>query len=106
MFTKEEVSHALKHMHPTKALEPERLLVVFYQKLLHIIGEEVISLVLKGLNDNVDVRNLNHTFICLIPKVKKPRHAREFRPSSFCNVISKLYQNNCEQNETYFAIYY
>ena len=33
---------------------------------------------------------MNHTFICLISKVKKLRHATEFCPISLCNVIFKI----------------
>ena len=35
--------------------------------------------------------NLNHTFITLIPKVKKPEFVSEFQPISLCNVLYKFF---------------
>ena len=54
------------------------------------MGDDVTNEVLQVLNEGETAKELNHTFICLIPKVKKPRHAKEFRPISLCNVIFKL----------------
>ena len=55
----------------------------------HIVGTEVTYVVLDILNGGKDPSHMNHTFICLIPKVKKPKHVREFRPISLCNVVMK-----------------
>lgn len=39
------------------------------------------------LNEGGNLTPLNHTYIALISKVKKPRKMTEFRPISLCNVI-------------------
>lgn len=33
---------------------------------------------------------LNHTLVCLIPKVKKPQQMTELRPISLCNVLVRI----------------
>ena len=52
--------------------------------------DEVTNSTLNALNHGMDIQDLNHTFICLIPKVKRPSHVREFHLISLCNIIFKL----------------
>lgn len=89
-FSKEEVYSALKSMTATAAPGPDGMLALFYQKFWSIVGDDVSSLVLDILNGNGDPSNINHTFICLIPKKKKPIITGDFRPISLCNVIFKI----------------
>lgn len=70
-FTATEISHALKEMHPTKAPGPDGMPSLFFQKFWPHIGFS-ISKVLHILNMNEFPPNVNHTFITLIPKIKKP----------------------------------
>ena len=77
-------------MHPLKAPGPDGLPALFFQKFWHIIGQEVTELALGILNGGGEVTHLNHTYICLILKVKKPTHTWEFRPISLCNEIFKI----------------
>ena len=78
MFTREEVHKAIKQMHPLKAPRPNGLPVLFYQQFWHVAGDEVTYFVLEILNNGADIQDLNHTFICLIPKVKKLKHLGQF----------------------------
>ena len=52
--------------------------------------EKILRVVLEVLNGGADPREFNDTFICLIPKAKKPKHTKEFRPTSLYNVIMKV----------------
>ncbi|KAL4626285.1 hypothetical protein ACB092_05G085100 [Castanea dentata] len=61
-FTVEAVEQALKQMKPLLALRP----------------------------DGNMPKNLNHTFISLVPKIKSPEKAKDFRPISLCNVLYKI----------------
>ena len=63
---------------------------IFYKSFCHIVGEEVIVVVLKALNTCIIPEYINTTFISLIPKIKNPKKASDFRPISLCNVIYKL----------------
>ena len=52
--------------------------------------EGVITTCLHILNKGGNITPLNHTFIALIPKVRKPRTVNEFRPISLCNVVYRI----------------
>ena len=77
-------------MGPTKALDPDGMIALFYQKFQHVIGDVVVNAVLDFLNDGIMLLALNHTNIVLIPKVKNPEKMSYFRPTSLCNVIYKI----------------
>ena len=77
-------------MGPTKALGPDGINALFYQKFWHIVGNNVVNAVLEFLNNGVMLPNLNHTNIVLIPKVKNPEKIFEYRPINLCNVVYKI----------------
>ena len=89
-FTVEEVKVALFQMGPTKALGPDGMNAIFYQKFWHIVGDDVVFTVLDFLNNGNILPEINHTNIVLIPKVKDPENMSDFRPISLCNVIYKI----------------
>ncbi|XLR24789.1 hypothetical protein S83_052689 [Arachis hypogaea] len=89
-FTAEVVLQELKQMHPTKALGPDGMPALFYQRMWKIVGRDVTEQVLNVLNNTADPTLLNTTHICMIPKIKNPTHTKDFRPISLCNVIFKL----------------
>lgn len=39
------------------------------------------------LNNNGNVDDINHIYICLIPKINQPKQLCDFRHNSLCNVI-------------------
>ena len=45
---------------------------------------------LQALNSGVMLKDINKTYICLIPKTKNPQKITEFRLISLCNVIYKI----------------
>ncbi|KAH9768956.1 reverse transcriptase domain-containing protein [Citrus sinensis] len=89
-FSAEEVMDALSQMCPTKAPGPDGLPAVFYQKHWHMVKDGVLATCLHILNSQGSVTPINHTYIALIPKVRKPRKVTEFRPISLCNVIYRI----------------
>ncbi|XP_042965942.1 uncharacterized protein LOC122299620 [Carya illinoinensis] len=89
-FTAAEVNLALSQMHPTKAPGPDGMPPLFYQKYWSTIGSSVSEAVLESLNTGVFPKELNHSFICLIPKKQNPTKVVDFRPISLCNVLYKL----------------
>ena len=89
-FIADEIKEALFQMGPTKAPGPHGMNALFYQKFWHIMGNDVVNAMLDFLNNEVMLRNLNHTNIVLIPKVKNPERMSEYRPISLCNVVYKI----------------
>ena len=77
-------------MAPLTAPGPDGMSPIFYKTYWHIVGDDVISIVLNALNSGMVHESLNATFIALIPKVKNPKQIAEFRPISLCNVVYKL----------------
>ena len=89
-FTAREMDLALKQMAPLKALGPDGMPPLFFQKYWKVVGPEVTQGVLSCFNSGHILHAINHTFITFIPKVKTPAKITEFRPISLCNVIYKL----------------
>ena len=89
-FVKEEVDEALKQMDPLKALGPDGLPPLFFQKFWPTIREEVSHAVLTCLNSGSIPSTINRTFITLIRKVKNPSRVSDFHPIALCNIIYKL----------------
>ena len=89
-FNAEEIKSALFQMGPTRALGPDGMNALFYQKFWHIVGDTVVSAVLEFLNNGHMLLALNHTHIVLIPKINNPVKMSDFRPISLCNVIYKI----------------
>ena len=89
-FTRDEVVVALKQIHPNKALGPDGMSAVFFQKHWSIVGNNIIDMILNVLNHNIPIPELNKTNIFLIPKISNPKRMTNFRPISLCNVVYKL----------------
>lgn len=60
-FTQEEVFFALKQMHPTKALGPNGMTPIFFQKYWDIAGQEETNATLIALRTGTIPSHLNHT---------------------------------------------
>ncbi|XP_059451003.1 uncharacterized protein LOC132181787 [Corylus avellana] len=89
-FTEEEVSTALHQMAPMKAPGPDGFNACFFQKNWNLLGPEVCNAVLFSLNSGVMNKELNSTYITLIPKSNNPLSVSDYRPISLCNVLYKL----------------
>jgi hypothetical protein len=89
-FTAEEVRSALFQMAPLKAPGPDGFNAGFFQKHWDIVGPEVCKAILYSLNNATMDRDLNSTFIALIPKLNNPSCVTDFRPISLCNVTYKI----------------
>ena len=90
VFTTEEVKVALFQMGPTKAPRLNGMNAIFYQNFWHVVGDNVVLVVLDFLNNGNMLSEINHTNIVLIPKDKNPEKMSNFRPISLCNVIYKI----------------
>lgn len=89
-FAAEEIIKALTQMCPTKALEPDGLPAILFQKQWQSMKVWVLLTCLYVLNNQGNIAPLNHNCIALIPKVVKPRKVTDFRLISLCNVIYRI----------------
>ena len=89
-YTAEEVECSLKQMKPLTAPGLDGMSPIFFKSYWNFIGKDVIDASLKILNLGSMPNSLNHTFISLIPKIKSPEKAKDFRPISLCNVLYKI----------------
>ncbi|KAL6141367.1 hypothetical protein ACLB2K_059656 [Fragaria x ananassa] len=90
VITAEEVWRALKQMHPSKRPGPDGLSSIFYQQFWDVVGRDVVEDVKGFLYSEEFLRDINCTWVTLIPKVKKPENMQQLRPISLCNVIYKI----------------
>ena len=89
-YKRDEITAALKQMHPTKAPGPDGMCALFYQKYWNIVGGDVEGKIIDILNNKDDIGSLNQTYIALIPKKKICESPIDFRPISLCNVLNEI----------------
>ena len=70
-FTAQEVELALKQMVPLKSPELDGMPLFFYQSYWSLVGNDITEAILIYLNSGTLLSALCHSFITLIPKVKK-----------------------------------
>jgi hypothetical protein len=89
-FTREEIKEALDGMGDLKAPGADVMPAIFYKKIWHLVGDQVVSEVLQVLQGRRIPEGWNNTIVVLIPKVQKPERLKDLRPISLCNVVYKL----------------
>jgi hypothetical protein len=80
-FSRDEVYAALKSIGNLKAPGPDGMPALFYKEYWDIVGDEVVTEVLKVLDGSPMPDKWNDTTVVLI---------KDLRPISLCNVIYKL----------------
>lgn len=89
-ITSEEVKKAVFSMHPEKSPGPDGLNPAFFQTFWNIVGHDVVKVCQRFMSTGELPVGLNHTLVCLIPKVKQPQSMGELRPISLCNVVVRI----------------
>uniref|UniRef100_A0A803Q5K4 Reverse transcriptase domain-containing protein n=1 Tax=Cannabis sativa TaxID=3483 RepID=A0A803Q5K4_CANSA len=93
----EKIRGIVFELHPLKAQGPDGFLGCFFRKYWEIVRPLVIEATQEFFCTGVLNPLVNHTFICLIPKVDHPELIEQFKPISLCNfqykVIAKILSN-------------
>ncbi|XP_026419560.1 uncharacterized protein LOC113315504 [Papaver somniferum] len=83
----EEIITLVKSMYAWSSRGPDSFQAGFYQSQRPIVGKDVTDVVQSFFETGFMPKHLNQTYICLIPKVKEPKKASDFRPIGLCHVI-------------------
>lgn len=67
-ISREEVEIAVKQMHADKATGLDRFPIGFFHKFWEAIGQELVEALEVAINSGSLLKELNNTFIALIPK--------------------------------------
>ncbi|KAG7583573.1 hypothetical protein ISN44_As08g030850 [Arabidopsis suecica] len=88
--TEEEIFKALSQMNVDKAPGPDGLNAGFFKYHWPTIKSGVIKFVQHFFQTGYLNPEMNHTYICLVPKIESPTKVKDFRPISLCNIAYKL----------------
>lgn len=69
-YTVDEVYSALKQLNPAKALGPDDMASLFYQKYQKVVGLNISKAVLHALHTGMFPHELNLMHVVLVPKKK------------------------------------
>ena len=74
----------------SKSLGLDSMSATFYKSNWGIVSKEVIAMVQSFFASGFMLKEMNHTFITLIPKTPNPSTVHNFRPISLCNISYKI----------------
>jgi hypothetical protein len=85
-----EVVQTLASRGSQKAPSPNNYTAPFFKKYWDIVKDDVLNFVWNFFRNDHLPRELNHTFLALIPKTSDSHSAHQFRPISLCNIAYKI----------------
>jgi len=86
----EEIYNAVFQMDPHKAPGPDGFGASFFQDHWPIIKDLLCEAIKDFFRSGKLLKEVNHTFITLIPKVVNPETTAHYRPISLCNSVYKI----------------
>ncbi|GJS41230.1 protein LAZ1 [Tanacetum coccineum] len=84
-----EIKEAMFSIGNDKSLGPDGYTSNFFKKGWDIVGQDVCKAIRDFFTNGQMLKEINHTFIALIPKVSTPLCINDYLPISWCNVIYK-----------------
>nr|GFC54686.1 hypothetical protein [Tanacetum cinerariifolium] len=84
-----EVKEAMFSMGNDKSPGPDGFTAAFFKEAWDIVGNDVVKAVGEFFTNGNLLKELNHTVIALILKIKNPSRVNDYRPISCCNVLFK-----------------
>jgi len=87
--TDDEIYTAVFQMDPHKTPGSDGFGASFYQDHWDIVREQLCVAIKDFFHSEKLLKEVNHTFITLIPKVANPETIAQFRPISLCNTYTK-----------------
>ncbi|XP_026432442.1 uncharacterized protein LOC113329832 [Papaver somniferum] len=90
--SQEEIFSTPKSMQNWSAPGPEGFQVGFYKSQWEIVGSDVSQMVSRFFETKHNLKQINNTYISLIPKKKKYTSAADYRPIGFAILPTILFQ--------------
>ena len=90
MPSMEEIKTTVFSMDSHKAPRPDGMSPLFFKHYWHLIGGDIVDAILSFFQGDCMLREINHTFITLIPKHERAAMVNQFKPISLCNVLYKI----------------
>nr|GEU31439.1 hypothetical protein [Tanacetum cinerariifolium] len=87
--TNDEIKRAMFDIGDGKAPGPDGYTSAFFKKGWDVVDNDVYRAVRDFFDNGKLLKEVNHTFLALIPKVTTPIRVNDFRPISCCNVLYK-----------------
>ncbi|GJY04171.1 protein LAZ1 [Tanacetum coccineum] len=87
--TNAEIKKAMFDIGDAKAPGPDGYTSTFFKKGWDVVGQDVCNAIQDFFRNGKLLKESNHTFLALIPKVATPVKVNDYRPISCCNVIYK-----------------
>nr|GEV67078.1 hypothetical protein [Tanacetum cinerariifolium] len=85
----DEIKRAMFDIRDGKSPGPDGYTSAFFKKRWDMVGSDVCRVVRNFFDNGKLLKEVNHTFLALIPKVTTPLRVNDFRPISCCNVLFK-----------------
>ncbi|GJX12117.1 hypothetical protein Tco_0201976 [Tanacetum coccineum] len=84
-----EIKAAMFDIGDDRAPGPDGFTAAFFKKAWDIVGLKVCEMIKDFFRNGQLLKEINHTFLALIPKVPTPLKINDYRPISCCNIIYK-----------------
>ncbi|KAK9988623.1 hypothetical protein SO802_028862 [Lithocarpus litseifolius] len=86
----EEIKEVVFSIGSNKALGPDGMSAHFFKCYWNIIGGAVIKSITFFFQRGYMLKEINHSFIVLIPKESNAATVSQYKPISLCNVLYKI----------------
>ncbi len=89
-FSVEEIKSVVFARAPDKAPGPDGFSMVFFQRYWSVVQADILAMFFKLFAGQLNLTDVNESWICLIPKRSEVLTARDLRPISLVNSLVKI----------------
>ncbi|GJZ58423.1 uncharacterized mitochondrial protein-like protein, partial [Tanacetum coccineum] len=89
MVTNDEIKSFMFNIGEDRAPGPDGFTFALFKKSWEVVGNDIYNAVKDFFVNGKLLKEINHTFFDLIPKVSTPLKVNDYQPISYCNVLYK-----------------